>query len=186
MDSTPLGRFVFALARLTALAGGAVIVAFMLVTVVNIGGRALLPLNGPLGFRLFGPIPGDYEIAEAGMAFAAFAFLGWCSLTRGHAIVSLVTDRFPVRTNAVIELVMETLTLVVAVFIASRHWAGMIDKLNYGETSFILRFPLWWSYAAGMIGAVVWVIVLIYCVARSAQNAMSARPVMPEAEIADE
>jgi TRAP-type C4-dicarboxylate transport system permease small subunit len=186
MDKTRLGRFVYALARLTALAGGAVIIAFMLVTVVNIAGRALLPLNRAIGFRVFGPIPGDYEIAEAGMAFAAFAFLGWCSLTRGHAIVSLVTDKFPIRANAVIELVMETLTLIAALFIAWRHWAGMVDKLNYGETSFILRFPLWWAYAAGMVGAVVWVIVLFYCVARAAQNAISAYPAMPEAEIADE
>jgi TRAP-type C4-dicarboxylate transport system permease small subunit len=186
MDSTPVGRFVFALARYTALAGGAVLVAFMMITVLNIAGRALLPLNQLFGVRIFAPIPGDYEIAEAGLAFAAFAFLGWCSLTRGHAIVSLVTDKFPIRANAVIELVMETLTLAAAVFIAWRHWAGMLDKFSNGETSFILRFPMWWAYAAGMVGAVVWVIVLIYCVARSAQNAISANPVMPEAEIADE
>jgi TRAP-type C4-dicarboxylate transport system permease small subunit len=186
MDSTPVGRFVFALARYTALAGGAVLVAFMMITVVNIAGRALLPLNQLFGARIFSPIPGDYEIAEAGMAFAAFAFLGWCSLTRGHAIVSLVTDKLPIRASAVIELVMETLTLIAAAFIAWRHWAGMLDKLSNGETSFILRFPIWWAYAAGMIGAIVWVIVLIYCVARSARNAVSVTPIMPEAEIADE
>ena len=62
----------------------------------------------------------------------------------------------------------------------------MLDKFSNGETSFILRFPMWWAYAAGMIGALVWVIVLMYCVARSAQNAISANPEMPEAEIADE
>jgi TRAP-type C4-dicarboxylate transport system permease small subunit len=186
MDSTPVGRFVFALARYTALAGGAVLIGFMLVTVINIGGRALLPLNQVLGARIFGPIPGDYEIAEAGLAFAAFAFLGWCTLTRGHAIVSLVTDKFPVRANAAIELAMETLTLVAAIFIAWRHGAGLLDMFRNGETSFILRFPMWWAYAASMIGAVVWVIVLAYCVARSALNATSANPQMPEAEIADE
>jgi TRAP-type C4-dicarboxylate transport system permease small subunit len=186
MDSTPVGRFIYAIARFMALAGGAVLVAFMLVTVLNIVGRALLPLNEVFGARVFGPIPGDYEIAEAGLAFATFAFLGWCTLTRGHAIVSLVTDKFPVRVNAMIELVMESLALIAAAFIAWRHWAGMVDKFSNGETSFILRFPIWWAYAAGMIGAAVWVIVLIYCVARSARNAVSAIPEMPEAEIADE
>jgi TRAP-type C4-dicarboxylate transport system permease small subunit len=186
MDSTPVGRFVFALARYTALAGGAVLIAFMLITVINIAGRGLLPLNQLIGARIFAPIPGDYEIAEAGLAFAAFSFLGWCSLTRGHAIVSLVTDKLPIRANAVIELVMESLTLIAASFIAWRHLAGMLDKFSNGETSFILRFPMWWAYAAGMIGAIVWVIVLLYCVARSAQNVLSANPEMPEAEIADE
>jgi TRAP-type C4-dicarboxylate transport system permease small subunit len=186
MDSTPVGRFIYALARYTALAGGAVIVAFMLVTVLNIAGRALLPLNEVVGARLFGPIPGDYEIAEAGMAFAVFAFLGWCTLTRGQAVVSLVTDKLPVRANAAIELVMESLALIAAVFIAWRHGAGMLDKLSNGETSFILRFPIWWAYAAGMIGALVWVIVLVYSVVRSARNAISAIPEIPEREIADE
>ena len=138
------------------------------------------------GARVFGPIPGDYEIAEAGLAFVAFAFLGWCTLTRGHAVVSLVTDKFSARANAVIELVMESLALVAAVFIAWRHWVGMLDKFNIGETSFILRYPIWWAYAAGMLGAAVWVIVLIYCVARAARNATAASPAMPAAEIADE
>jgi TRAP-type C4-dicarboxylate transport system permease small subunit len=186
IDNTALGRLVHVLAKYTALAGGAVLVAFMLVTVASIAGRALLPLNDLFGARIFGPIPGDYELAEAGMAFAVFAFLGWCTLTRGHAVVSLVTDRLPLRLNAAIELLMDTLMLAAAIFIAWRHGAGMLDKLGYGETSFILRFPIWWAYAAGMIGAAVWVLVLFYCVARSAQNAAAARPERPEAEIADE
>lgn len=185
MDSSPAGRFVHALARYTALAGGVVVVAFMLVTTVSIIGRALLPINLWLGVRIVGPVPGDYEIVEAGMAFAAFAFLGWCTLTRGHAIVALVTDRFPVRANAWIELIMEVLTLIIAVFIAWRLWAGMIDKLGYGETSFILRFPIWWGYAAAMVGAVVWVIVLVYCVVRAARNALAADPQMPRSEVAE-
>jgi TRAP-type C4-dicarboxylate transport system permease small subunit len=186
IDNTALGKLVHVLAKYTALAGGMVLIAFMLVTVVNIVGRALLPLNDLIGARVFRPIPGDYEIAEAGMAFAAFAFLGWCTLTRGHAVVSLVTDRLPLRANAAIELVMQSLMLAAAIFIAWRHWAGMLDKLGNGETSFILRFPIWWAYAAGMIGAAVWVIVLVYCVVRSAQNAAAARPEVPGTEIADE
>jgi len=185
MDSSLVGRLVHALARYTALAGGAVLVAFMMVTVISIFGRALLPINQMVGVRIFGPIPGDYEIVEAGMAFAAFAFLGWCSLTRGHAIVAIVTDRFPVRLNAVIELIMEFLTLIIAIFLAWRLGVGMFDKLGYGETSFILRFPIWWGYAAGMLGATVWVVVLIYCVVRAARNALSANPAMPEPEIAE-
>lgn len=185
MDNSPVGRFVHALARYTALAGGVVLVVLVLVTVVSIAGRALLPLNQLFGTRVFGPIQGDYELVEAGMAFAAFAFLGWCSLTRGHAIVAIVTDRLPVRFTAVTEVVMELLTLLVAIFIASRHWVGMMDKMGYGETSFILRYPIWWAYAAGMVGAAVWVVVLAYCVVRAVRNATARNPVMPVSEMAE-
>ena len=68
--------------------------------------------------------------------------------------------------------------LAFAVFIAWRHAAGMLDKLQYMETTFILRMPLWWSYAASLIGAVVFIVVAAYCVVRSSA-AMAARAPMP-------
>jgi TRAP-type C4-dicarboxylate transport system permease small subunit len=184
MDSSPIGRFVHALARYVALAGGAVLVAMIAVTVVSIIGRILIPLNALVGTD-FSPIPGDYEIVEAGMAFAIFAFLPWCHLTRGHAVVAIVTDRLPVRYNAIAELVIDILFLVIAVLITWRHWAGLIDKMGYNETTFILRLPLWWWYAGGMVGAVTFILVAAYCTVRSAGNAFSREPQMPKGEIAE-
>jgi TRAP-type C4-dicarboxylate transport system permease small subunit len=184
MDETPIGRAVHWLARGAAIAGGVVRVLVTAVTIISIIGRALIPLNAVFGTG-FRPILGDYEIVEAGMAFAIFAFLPWCQLTRGNAIVAVVTDMLPVRYTAVTEFIMELLTLIVAVFITWRHFVGMLDKYGYMETSFVLRFPLWWAYALGMFGAVIWVIVTAYCTVRAAANATSKTPAMPEAEMAE-
>ena len=62
------------LAVWTALAGRLVLVALVCMTCVSIVGRA---------FSVFGlgPIPGDYELVEIGIGFAAFAALPWCHLT---------------------------------------------------------------------------------------------------------
>lgn len=184
MDDSPFGRFVHALARYVALAGGAVLVAMIAVTVISIIGRMLIPLNLLVGTD-FSPIPGDYEIVEAGMAFAIFAFLPWCHLTRGHALVAIVTDRLPVRYSAVAELIVDVLFLVVSSFIAWRHFIGLLDKLGYMETTFILRLPLWWWYAGGMVGALTMIVITAYCSVRSARNALSASPEMPKGEVAE-
>lgn len=178
MDDSPIGRFVHGLAKLVALAGGAVLVVIVLVPTVSIIGRLLIPLNQAFGTD-FSSISGDYEIVEAGMAFAIFAFLPWCQLTRGHAVVAIVTDRLPARYNAISEFIIDLLFLVVASFLAWRHFAGLLDKFGYAETTFILRLPLWWWYAGGMVGAVALIIVAAYCTVRSAANAVSVNPKMP-------
>lgn len=172
MDDSSIGRLIHGLAKVLAFAGSLVLIAVVVVVVTSVIGRTLMWA----GLR---PIAGDYEIVEAGVLFAIFAFMPWCHLVRGHAIVGVVTDHLSARVNVVIELFMDVLMLAVAIFIAWRHWAGMMDKFSYQETTFILRMPIWWSYAGGMVGAAAFVIVAIYVVARSAKAAVSPNPQMP-------
>ena len=60
--------------------------------------------------------------------------------------------------------------LIAAGLIAWRPWLGMLDKKSYSETNFILQFPQWISYAAGLPGAVVFLIVASWCVLRPARK----------------
>jgi TRAP-type C4-dicarboxylate transport system permease small subunit len=172
MDDTAAGRLVHGLAMAAAIAGGCALSLVTLVTVVSVIGRALIPLG-------LGAIPGDFEMVQAGVLFAVFAFMPWCHLKRGHAIVAIVTDTFPVRLSAIAEFIWDVAMLVAANFIAWRLWFGLIDKFGNRESTFILHVPLWIVYTGGMIGAVAFVIVAIYCVARSGQNALSAAPAKP-------
>ena len=178
MDETRIGKLIHAVARYTAIAGGAVLIVVTVVTVISIIGRALIRFG-------LSPIPGDFEIVQAGMLFAIFSFLPWCHLVRGHAIVAILTDRFPVRFNALAEFIWDVAMLLVSAFIAWRLWFGMLDKLSFRESTFILRVPIWMSYATGMIGATVFVAVALYCVARSGRNAFSANPSKPVGDIAE-
>lgn len=152
-----------------AIAGGAALVALTVITVVSIAGRALI-------FAGLGPIPGDYELVEAGTAFAIFAFLPWCQLKRGHVTVDLFLARFGARLNAGVDLVANILMTLASGLIAWRLWLGMLDKKAYGETTFILQFPLWWPYAAALAGAGFAVVVCAYTVWRSLDETL-ARPV---------
>lgn len=172
MDETPLGRVVIWIARLVALAGGLALALAAAVTVISVIGRALIPLG-------LGPIPGDVELVQAAILFAVFAFLPWCHVERGHAVVAILTDHFPARLGAIIEFIWDVVMVVAAAFITWRFAFGLLDKVANKESSFILRIPLWIIYSGGMVGAVTFVIAALYCAVRSASNAFSSRPVAP-------
>ncbi|HQZ12737.1 MAG TPA: TRAP transporter small permease [Devosia sp.] len=173
MDETPLGKAILWLATAIAIAGGSVLVLITIITVISVIGRALIPLG-------LSPVHGDYEIVQTGVLFAIFCAMPLTQYLRGHADVSVLTDFLPARPNAIIELVMDVLMLIASSFILWRFAIGMLDKLGNREMTFILHMPIWWSYAAGMLGAVGMVVVAAYCVVRSFVNATSADPKKPE------
>jgi TRAP-type C4-dicarboxylate transport system permease small subunit len=193
-----LTRTVAWLARSLAILGGAVLVAITALTMASILGRAVVTvayshtpdylafLDLPLGWLRsgarvlashgIGPVPGDYEMVQDGAGFAIFAFLPWCQLSRGHATVDVFTSFLPDRVNRWIDLVSEFLMTAVILLIAWRLGVGAMDKMRYGETTFILQYPVWWGYAFAMVGAVVAVIVSFYMLAVRIGEVVTGRP----------
>ena len=155
-----LDRQIERLAFWTAMLGGAALVAALLLTVVSIVGRSLI-------FAGLGPIPGDFELVEAGTAFAVMTFLPICQFHRGHVTVDLFLSRAGRRPNAAIDLIANLLMTGAAAVLTWRLYLGMLDKRSYSETTFILQFPVWWGYAAALIGGVVFTLVCAYTVFRS-------------------
>ena len=160
------------LARALAILGGLVLVLITLLTVVSITGRSMVDWG-------LGPIPGDFELVEALTAFAVFAFLPWCQLTRSHATVDVFTSFFPDGVNRVIDLVTEMLMSLIIILIAWRLWHGTLDKINYHETTFILQFPVWWGYASALAAALVAVVVSLYMTAVRVHEVVSGKPAFP-------
>jgi len=148
------------LARYTAFMGGVVLVALVAVTVVSIGGRILIPFG-------LGPVPGDFELVEAGTAFAIFAFMPWCHLNRGHATVEIFAGAFSNRANRAIDLLWNIVMLAAMALITWRFWLGTLDKMSNGESTFILQMPVWWGYMASFVAASVFVLICAFCVLRS-------------------
>ena len=71
---------------------------------------------------------------------------------------------------------------VAAAVIVWRLWLGMLDKRLYGETTYILALPLWWGYAASVIGAAVFALVCAWTVWRSLREASGGRTAGRRAE----
>jgi Tripartite ATP-independent periplasmic transporters, DctQ component len=164
-----------ALARFMAILGGIVLSLLVVLTVISIAGRIL---NGFLhgdfmqglspGFATWlidlgiGPVNGDFELVEAGVAFAIFAFLPLCQITAGHASVDVFTNMMPRGFNRFSRMVIEVVFAAVLVLIAWRLYEGMMSKKGYSETTFLLQFPIWWAYAASLFGALVTALVGVY------------------------
>jgi TRAP-type C4-dicarboxylate transport system permease small subunit len=165
MDRSPAIEQV---ARVLAVVGGLVLVLITLLTVVSITGRAMIDWG-------LGPIPGDFELVEALTAFAVFAFLPWCQVTRSHATVDVFTSFLPDQANRIIDLVTELAMTLVIVVIAWRLWAGMMDKVRYSEVTFILQFPVWWGFAAALVAAVLAVVVSFYMLAVRVKEVRTGR-----------
>lgn len=155
-----VGVWVERLARWLALAGGVVLAALALMTVVSILGRAFI-------FIGLSPVKGDYELVQMGCAVAVFSFLPWCHLNRGHVTVDVLVERFPARAQAALTLLGDVALLAAAGLIAWRMQLGLADKLSYNEETYELGMPLWWGYGAAMVGAALFAVVAVFVVWRS-------------------
>ncbi|MFT7595435.1 MAG: TRAP-type C4-dicarboxylate transport system permease small subunit [Paracoccaceae bacterium] len=183
-----LKNFMTELARAMAIAGGFVLSLLIILTCVSILGRILNGFfHGDLmesiapGFSKWvidmgvGPITGDFELVEAGVAFAIFAFIPICQITAGHACVDVLAVQFPKKVNRYLRMLIDILFAAVLVLIAWRLFDGMMSKRGYGETTFLLQFPIWWAYAASFVGAIVAALVGVYVAAVRIYEAFTGR-----------
>ena len=177
------------LARTMAIVGGLVLSALIVLTCVSVLGRGLNTLGHSgilpeaLGAALIasgvGPVTGDFELVEAGIAFAIFSFLPICQLYSGHATVDIFTQALPKRGNRWLIAFWEVVLTLVIWLITWRLFAGLQNKLDYGETTFLLQFPVWWAYAASFIAALVASLVALYCAWARLAEAATGRRYMP-------
>lgn len=168
-------QFMNKLARYMAILGGIILTLLVLLTCVSVLGRTLNSIFhsgfahtilGDFAQTLLdtgvGPVLGDFEIVEAGIAFAIFAFIPLCQITGGHASVDIFTSALPVRINRFIQMIVEILFAIVLILIAWRLYEGMLSKMRYHETTFLLQFPIWWAYAASLVAACVSAVVAVF------------------------
>ncbi len=162
-----IGVMVEILARWLAIFGGLVLAALVVLTVTSITGRAFI-------FAGLGPVPGDFELVEVCTAFAVFSFLPWCQYKRGHVTVDIFVSWLSPQKMAFLSFVSNLLLTGFSAVIFWRLVLGTINKQAYNETTFILQFPLWWGYAACLLGGAVFIIVSAYTVWRSLNEMLGA------------
>jgi len=168
-------RTIMNLSRLMAIIGGTVLSVLIVMITLSIIGRTLngifhsdfmetvLPAFSEMMLATgVGPIKGDFELVEAGIAFAIFMFLPLTQMTAGHAVVDVFTNWLPTKGQQFLKTVSEVLFALVLVVIAYQLYEGTLSKHRSGTTTFLLQFPLWWAYALSLVGAVSAAIVGVY------------------------
>lgn len=190
-------QFIEKLARYMAILGGIVLTILILLVCVSVFGRSMNGVLHDVGSSIapgfaqalldmgVGPINGDFELVEAGIAFAIFAFLPICHLTGGHATVDIFTSKLPDGANRFLKMITEFVFAAVLILISWRLFEGMQSKMSYGETTFLLQFPIWWAYAASFLGSVIAAIVGVYIAAMSTASFLQGRDLLPAEQGAD-
>ena len=179
-------------ARLMAICGGLVLTVLIVLICISVIGRSLNGLlHGWIGAVMpgvsawaldlgVGPINGDFELVEAGVAFAIFAFLPLCQISAGHASVDIFTAKLPTRINRVLQLAIDVIFAVVLIAIAYQLYNGMLSKQRYGDTTFLLQFPIWWAYAASLSGSILTAVVSLYVVGIRAWELMRGEDILSQ------
>lgn len=162
-------RFIHALVRLTALAGGAVLLILIALVSVSITGR---------WFSL-GEITGTYELLEAGVAFAIFSFLPIAQFYGAHATVDVFTMALPARVNRWITAFWEIVLAAIIILVIWRLYEGMQRYIGNGETTFFLQFPVWWGYAASFAAGCVACLTAVYCAIVRLREAATDQNILP-------
>lgn len=157
------------MAYAVALIGGVVLLGIVIMTCISIAGREIG----------VGEITGNYEILEAGVAFAIFSFFPICQLYGGHATVDVFTSGLGPRALRWLRAFWEVVLAATIVFIAWRLEGGLERYLRNGETTLFLQFPVWWAYGASFAASVVAGAVAVYCAFARVAEAATGRTILP-------
>lgn len=125
-----------ALLRVThgfALAGGAILLVLVGMSVVSIVGRKLFST----------PIRGDMELMEVGASVAIAAFLPLCELRGTHIRVDALTNWLPAGVRLCLDAFAHLLCCAVAWLLAWRTGLQMLDNREFGDATTLLSIPLW-------------------------------------------
>lgn len=191
---------------LALIGGGGLIVATLLtcVSILMKMARRLIDRiygagNGPEALGWVRPILGEEELVQFAVGFALFAVLPYVMLRRGHVTVDLFEPWFGRVGNRVLVLLGDVTMAVIAYLLMTRQWFLIFKKArrddplwgelfvtgNWGEIgnrlrdsqeSQIIGLPLWPTYIVAEFCTVVFFLVAVFCVVRSARQLFNPQP----------
>lgn len=141
------------LTRWLALGGGMFVLFTVAVTLVSVAGR----------YGLNRPLPGDYETVELVCAVGIFLFFPYVHATEGNIVVRFFTAAVSARHQRMLDLGHEFVFAAVAGLLTWRLSIGFLERLESGESTMLIRIPLWWSYGIAVVSLAL---LFVVCIAR--------------------
>ncbi len=144
-----------------ALMGGAILLAIVLVTAVNVGAFGLDRIA-----RLFGgtvtALPGYEDFVRLAISAAALMLFPYCQLHRGHVVVDLLLSRVPRGLQRTLDTISLLAMAGLALFLAYWMVLGMLETRADGALSRVLGWPEWPFYLPGIASLVLWATIAAY------------------------
>jgi len=149
LSQAPGGGALERVTRTLAGIGGVFLLLSVVISIVSISGRYALGL----------PVPGDYELVELVCAVAVFLFFPYTHAIGGNLTAEFFTSGLPGRWRIALDAVHDVIFALIAALLAWRLGAGMLDKIHHGDTSLLIRVPLWWPYTVAV--ACMWLLCVV-------------------------
>jgi TRAP-type C4-dicarboxylate transport system permease small subunit len=124
-----------------ALAGGLVVLGLALLVSASVVLRWLTARG----------VPGDFELVQAGLAVAVFAFLPLAQLRGANIMVDSFTARAPAALRRGLDALWAQVYAGAAGLLAWRTWEGTRDAFAAGTGSMVLALPLGWAMAPAVL-----------------------------------
>jgi TRAP-type C4-dicarboxylate transport system permease small subunit len=144
-------RVMGALTRGLALVGGAFLLIATAITLVSVIGR--------YGFGA--PVPGDYELVEITCAVGVFLFFPYTQAVNGNIAAEFFTAGIAKEWRRVLDIGNDVIFTLVAMLLAWRLAAGLVEKFTSGEATILIRIPLWWAYSVAVLSMFLLAIVCL-------------------------
>jgi TRAP-type C4-dicarboxylate transport system permease small subunit len=140
------------LAKLCAIAAGALMTVITALTCVSILGRELVGKT----------VPGDFELVGLATGAAIGLFMPLCQLQRGNIIVDFFTARLSRKINHGLDRIA---ALTLALSFALLTWRAALGGLNAWDThsgTMLLGVPEWTAYATMVPGFALTAVIGFY------------------------
>ena len=107
------------------------------------------------------PVPGTVELVELSGAVLYGMGIAYCAVLKGHIMVGVLVDRFPLRIQAIVDTIMTVIALF-ATFLLSRElfvFAGRMMTRGYTTTN--LQLPVYPAIYLVALGFIILALVLL-------------------------
>ena len=159
MRQTPLDRAVVAFDRAIrwlAIAGGVVLIAMVLLTVVDVGLR-----------KFHEPIFGRQNISELALLVVVFFAIAYCGRVKGHVSVDLIANIAGPRLLRVTDVLVNLIGAGVFGVLTWRALIAAEHAIEIERVSNLLAIPHWPFYYVIALGSTLYAIVQIIDAARA-------------------
>ncbi len=146
-----VGGAIGALTRLLALVGGLFLLVAVVITLVSVVGR--------YGFGE--PVPGDYELVEITCAVGVFLFFPFTHAVSGNITADFFTSGLSLRRQRLLDIANDVVFALVAALLTWRLSEGLMEKFASGETTILIRIPLWWAYSVAVLSMALLAVVCL-------------------------
>lgn len=162
--------FLHTAAMVMALAGGLVLLAITLVTMVNVGAFTLDRVARMFGGTVTG-LAGYEDFVRLAVGGAILMMFPYCQFMRGHIAVDLFVSNMPRGVRLVIDKISLVLLVGLAAFLAWWMGVGMIEARSDALVSRVLGWAEWPFYIPGIAGLVLWGVIAAWQLSQPPEDA---------------